>query len=111
MLGYALGCIHLSYDDFCRLTPDEFNSVCRAYGDQEQAQYKDNWERMRILAAITIQPHVKSKLTPQKLLPLSWDSKRPHTRQQAEQVESEHITAKEAKERKKKIIALLGDKY
>lgn len=111
MLGYALGCIRLSYDDFCRLTPDEFNAVCRAYGNQEQAQYKDNWERMRILAAVTIQPHVKSKLTPQKLLPLSWDKKLPRTRQQAEEVKKEHITAKEAKERKKKIIALLGDKY
>ena len=66
---------------------------------------------MRILAAITIQPHVKSKLTPQKLLPLSWDKKQPRTRQQAEEVEKEHITAKEAEERKKKIIALLGDKY
>lgn len=109
-MGYALGCIHLSYDDFCRLTPEEFNSVCKAYGDQEQARYKDNWERMRILAAITIQPHVKSKLTPQKLLPLSWD-KRLRTRLQAEEVEKEHITAKEAAERKKKIIALLGDKY
>ena len=111
MLGYALGCIHLSYDDFCRLTPDEFNAVCKMYSDQEQTQYKDNWERMRILAAVTIQPHVKSKLTPQKLLPLSWDKKQPRTRQRAEEVKSEHITAKEAKERKKKIIALLGDKY
>lgn len=108
-MGFALGCIRLSYDDFCRLTPDEFNSVCKAYLDQEQSQYKDNWERMRMLACITIQPHVKNKLMPQKLLPLSWDKKQPRTRQQAE--EKEHITAKEAAERKKKIIALLGDKY
>ncbi len=28
---------------------------------------------MRILAAISIQPHVKKKLTPQALLPLPWD--------------------------------------
>lgn len=28
---------------------------------------------MRILAAISIQPHVKKKLTPRALLPLPWD--------------------------------------
>lgn len=105
MLGFALGCIHLSYDDFCRLTPDEFNSVCKVYLDQEQSQYKDSWERMRMLACITIQPHVKNKLTPQKLLPLSWDNKKPR------KTKAEHITAKEAEEKRKQIIALLGDKY
>lgn len=104
MLGYALGCIHLSYDDFCRLSPDEFNSVCKVYLDQEQAQYKDKWERMRMLACITIQPHVKNKLTPQKLLPLSWDRKKAG-------IKAEHVTAKEAEKRRKEIIALLGDKY
>lgn len=104
-MGYALGCIHLSYDDFCRLTPDEFNSVCKVYLDQEQAQYKDNWERMRMLACITIQPHVKNKLTPQKLLPLSWDKKK------RVKVKTEHVTAEEAEKKRKEIIALLGDKY
>ena len=104
-MGFALGCIHLSYDDFCRLAPDEFNSVCKVYLDQEQSQYKDSWERMRMLACITIQPHVKNKLTPQKLLPLSWDNKKPR------KAKAEHITAKEAEEKRKQIIALLGEKY
>lgn len=103
-MGYALGCIRLSYDDFCRLSPDEFNSVCRVYVDQEQAQYKDNWERMRMLACITIQPHIKNKLTPQKLLPLSWDKKKP-------KIKAEHVSPEEAKRKRKEIIALLGDKY
>lgn len=105
-MGFALGCIRLSYDDFCRLTPDEFNSVFKAYLDQEQSQHKDNWERMRMLACITIQPHVKNKLTPQKLLPLSWDNRR-----KSNKAKTEHITAKEAEEKKRQIIALLGDKY
>ena len=30
---------------------------------------------MRLLATITIQPHVKQKLTAQKLLPFAWDKK------------------------------------
>lgn len=61
---------------------------------------------MRMLACITIQPHVKNKLTPQKLLPLSWDNRR-----KSKKTKTEHITAKEAEEKKKQIIALLGDKY
>ena len=60
---------------------------------------------MRMLACITIQPHVKNKLTPQKLLPLSWDNKKPR------KAKAEHITAKEAEEKRKQIIALLGEKY
>lgn len=59
-----------------------------------------------MLACITIQPHVKNKLTPQKLLPLSWDNRR-----KSKQENTEHITAKEAEEKRKQIIALLGDKY
>lgn len=61
---------------------------------------------MRMLAFITIQPHVKNKLTPQKLLPLSWDNRR-----KSNKAKTEHITAKEAEEKKRQIIALLGDKY
>ena len=47
ILGYALGCIGLSYDDFCRLTPEEFGAV------------------------------VKKKMTPQALLPFEWDRQKP----------------------------------
>ena len=59
-----------------------------------------------MLACITIQPHVKNKLTPQKLLPLSWDNRR-----KSNKAKTEHITAKEAEEKKRQIIAILGDKY
>lgn len=51
-----------------------------------------------MLACITIQPHVKNKLTPQKLLPLSWDN-----RKKSKQAKTEHITAKEAEERENKL--------
>ncbi len=73
MLGFALGCIRLSYDDFCRCTPEEFNGICKAYHDQRETDYKNEWERMRMLATITIQPHIKSKITAQKLLPFPWE--------------------------------------
>lgn len=73
MLGVALANVRLSFDDFCRLTPDEFSAIYKEYQAAQEARYKDEWERMRLLATIAIQPHVKNKLTPQKVLPFSWD--------------------------------------
>ena len=66
----------MSYDDFCRLTPDEFWHVCKAFADYAEADSRGEWERMRMLAAITVQPHVKGRVTPQKLLPLPWEKPR-----------------------------------
>lgn len=74
-MGYALGVVHLSYDDFCRLTPEEFGAVCKAYGEHYEATVRNDWEVMRMLATITIQPHCKKKITPKKLLPFAWDHK------------------------------------
>lgn len=63
MLGIAVGNIGMSYNDFCGLTPDEFSHINKAYSERQEAQYKDNWKRMRMLATIVVQPHVKGKLT------------------------------------------------
>lgn len=67
--------MHISYNDFCWCTPEEFEEVCKAWQETRDAEYKENWERTRLLATITIQPHVKQKLTAQKLLPFAWDKK------------------------------------
>ena len=59
-----------------RLLPsnaDEFAAVCEAYHDHEETLLHDQWERMRLLATITIQPHVKGKVTPERLLPFPWE--------------------------------------
>lgn len=65
----------MSYDDFCRLTPDEFEQVCKAFAERHENNEQAEWERMRMLATITIQPHVKNKITPDKLLPFPWERK------------------------------------
>ncbi|RRC99048.1 hypothetical protein EII32_08425 [Prevotella sp. OH937_COT-195] len=85
-MGIALGCIHLSYDDFCRLTPIEFEHIYKEFRNRQDAAYKDEWERMRMLAAIVIQPHLKKKVTPQKLLPLPWESTTKKQRGKAQQL-------------------------
>lgn len=77
LLGIALGCIGLSYNDFCRLDFDEFAAVYKAYAELRDTDLKDRWQRMRLLATIVIQPHLSKRktITPEKLLPLPWDRK------------------------------------
>ena len=55
------------------MLPEEFEQVCKAYAEQSEAESRGEWERVRWMAAITIQPHVKGKITPQRLLPLPWE--------------------------------------
>lgn len=76
MLGVAVGCIGMTYDGFCGLTPDEFSHIYRAYSEEREARYRDNWERMRMLAAICVSPYSKKGSTPRKLLPLPWDNEK-----------------------------------
>lgn len=90
--------IHLSYDDFCRLTPIEFEHIYKAYQEKCEAGYKDEWTRMRMLAAIVIQPHLKHKVTPEKLLPFPWEKFEKQRKSIPE------LTAAESLERFKKIV-------
>lgn len=70
----------MRYEDFCGLTPGEFNACYKAHLDERENAYRDAWERVRILATITAQPHTKKKLTPRTLLPFPWEkADRPKT--------------------------------
>lgn len=89
------------------MTPDEFEAVCKAYSDRGDAEFKESWERTRMLATITIQPHVSKKITPRKLLPFPWDKETP---QGDSSKETPKLTAEEKKERFEKLVDRLGDK-
>ena len=60
---------------------------------------------MRLLAAIVIQPYVKKKLTPEKLLPLPWDRKRRKAAQSGEP----QLTKEQKHERFKDLLHRLGE--
>jgi len=79
--------------DFRHFTPAEFEVVTSEFSADRQEQTRDRWECMRLLASITIQPHVRRKLTPRQLLPLPWDNKKPVIRNNAPQ-----LTAQERRE-------------
>lgn len=95
-----MGCLHLSFDDFCRCTPKEFESICKAYHDQREADYRDRWERTRAIVVAAVRPHVKGKPTAHKIYPLPWDNER-GPRKNA----PKPLTAEESKARFEKLVA------
>lgn len=104
-MGIALGCIGLRYDEFCKMDFDEFAAVYKAYAEQRDAQYKDEWQRMRLLATIVIQPHLakNKKITPEKLLPFPWDKKTVAREAKRE------ITPEQQRRRMEELVKRLGD--
>ena len=95
-LGFALGVVGLRLNDFCHLTPNEWQAVAEAHTTHAENHLHDEWERMRLLATISIQPHVKNKVTPTRLLPLPWDSiaQQPHETALAPQLSKEEARAR-----------------
>ena len=55
--------------------PEELGAVFAAKQQQLDSQSRESWEQTRILAAISIQPYSKSRITPSSLIPLPWDEK------------------------------------
>lgn len=63
-LGIATGCMGMSRSDFCACTPAEFAAAVKSWREAEESRRRDAWERMRLLALMTVQPHVKQRLLP-----------------------------------------------
>lgn len=76
-MGYAMGCIGLSFNDFCLMHPSEFGVTCDAFQLMHEQNEKAAWERLRVQTTITLQPFLIRKITAKELLPLPWDE-RPH---------------------------------
>ncbi len=104
LLGIAVGNIGMPYNDFCAITPEEFNHIYRAYSEERTAQYQDSWERMRMLATIIILPYAKNGLTPQKLLSFPWEKKKPESTKAAPAVSKE-----DALKRFEKVLGKVGN--
>lgn len=71
---------------------------------QRDTDIRADWERMRLLACIMIQPNLKrgKKITPEKLLPLPWDKKQTG--------KGKKLTAAEQRKRMAALVEKLGDK-
>lgn len=95
LMSVAIGQIGMDYGTFLSLTPDEFNAIYDAWREKEEVRARDEWNRMRLLAAITVSPHCKNKIHPDKLLPLPWDKKKTP----AEKAEVRILSKEERRER------------
>lgn len=73
LLGFLMGVVGVSLTDCMMMTPTEAEAVCKAYNEQAEQQSRDAWNRMRLLACITVQPHTKKKMKPKELLSFPWD--------------------------------------
>lgn len=74
-MGMAVGAIGMSLADWCTLSPDEFEAVCKSYNDRTTQQGQEEWERARTLALFVCQPYSKKKLTPSDIIRFPWDKK------------------------------------
>jgi len=93
----------LSYDDFCKLYIAEYAAVSKAWYLELEARQQGDWERMRLLATFSLQPHAKKPLTPEKILPLPWDHKK-HRKADAPKLDKE-----QQHERFKELLHRLGE--
>lgn len=55
------------------MRPEEFEAVAEAAVQDREQQMRGEWERMRIAAAISVQPYAKHTISPAELVPLPWD--------------------------------------
>ena len=90
---------------------EEFAAVYHAYAEQRDADFKDRWECMRMLATVALQPHIdrkKGKLTPDKVLSFPWDkeAKKPERPKKEER----KMTVEEQRSRMAELVKKLGDK-
>ena len=75
-MGFAMGVVGLRFDDFCNLEQDELTAICDSWNEVYEHKTRDEWERMRMLATISIQPHVRKHMTPKDLLPFPWEEEK-----------------------------------
>lgn len=71
----GLGQLRLSPVLLYDLTFPEFSNAMRGHYKEIEEREKAEWERTRWLATITVNPHVKKRLTPKDLATFPWEKK------------------------------------
>lgn len=84
----------------------EFESICKAYHDQREAEYKERWEQTRAVVVASLRPHLKGHPPVRKIFPLPWDKERA---QVARQDTEKPLTAEESKARFEKLLKKIAD--
>ncbi|MCH5220262.1 MAG: hypothetical protein J1F20_06785 [Muribaculaceae bacterium] len=84
--------------------PNSFLDLSSVWNEREEAERRDSSEWARMVATISMQPHVKNRIKPDKLLPLPWDKKV----EVRTEKENAPLSQAERRARMEKLIARLG---
>ncbi len=91
----AMGCIGMSYDDFCRCAPSEFTAVWRAWQEAEERREQGEWERLRMSCLCMLQPYSKKRLRAEDVMRFPWETgESPGTRGSTPELSAEEMEAR-----------------
>lgn len=90
LLGLATGCIGMGLGDFERCTPSEFCGIVSAWRRERELKERQDWERVRMLALVLLQPRAGKRLEATDVMRFGWDGE--HV---AEVAEREALTDEE----------------
>lgn len=76
LMGLALGCVGMSMDDFCRLTPFEFKKVWEQWQAMRENSERSEWQRTRMTCLYILQPYSKKRLKPSDVMTFPWEQKK-----------------------------------
>lgn len=66
----------MSYDDFCLLSPDEFNAIFEEWKLEQENVARGEWERCRWICYCMIRPYSKKGLRLTDIMKFEWDGKK-----------------------------------
>ena len=70
-----MGCVGMSYDDFCRCTPSEFSAVTDMWNKREESLKRRSWEQTRDLIMAIYLPFSSKPIKATDILQFEWDKK------------------------------------
>lgn len=79
-LGFALGVLGLSLEDFCCLTPEEYNETARQWQQLRDLGERGDWERVRMMCLCMLQPYAKGELKARDVMVFPWEEEREEER-------------------------------
>ena len=103
-----MGCMGMSRTDFCLCTPSEFMATWEAFQRREQTADRAAWERVRMLALCTLQPHTSHRLQPHVVMSFPWDEENAKAASGAQNAEDAAMTRNELMERYRKALRERG---
>ena len=103
-----MGCMGMSRTDFCLCTPSEFMATWEAFQRHEQTADRAAWERVRMLALCTLQPHTSHRLQPHVVMSFPWDEGNAKAASGAQNAEDAAMTRNELMERYRKALRERG---